>query len=138
MVFSRRVISESDLTRTDHAAPTGSTADDYSGRLLKYIPAETVAGFVTINGLLSSVLGVPVAFQWFVFAVLTALTAGYAWKSTHIQGMNPAYLQICIQTAGFVIWVASLGGPFATLIGYQSYYSATILILYTIFIPLVT
>ena len=138
MAFTRRVIRESDLTGTANLALRDKEADDYSGRLLKYIPAETVAGFATINGLLSAVSDVPVLFQWTVFVILTALTVGYAWKSTQIKGMKTPRLQICIQTGGFVVWVASLGGPFATLSGYESYYTAVFLILYTIFIPLVT
>ena len=136
MAFTRRVIRERDLAQP--GVQSGLSEDDYSGKLLKYIPAETVAAYVTINGLLSAVTGVPTVFLWIVFAILTALTAGYAWKSTQVKGLPTAYVQLVIQTVGFVVWVASLGGPFTTLVGYESYYGPVVLILYTVFIPLVT
>jgi hypothetical protein len=137
----RRVITESDVDKFTAKAgvdePT-PTVDDYSSKLMKYIPAETVAGFVTLNGLLSAVPGVSLAFFWFVFVTLVLLTMGYAWRSTQYKHLPPAYLQIAIQTVAFVVWVFSIGGPFTYFTWYRQYYGATILILYTIFIPLIT
>jgi len=137
----RRVITESDVDTFASKAgvdePT-PTVDDYSSKLMKYIPAETVAGFVTLNGLLSAVPSVPLAFSWFIFMALVLLTMGYAWRSTQYKHLPPAYLQIAIQTVAFVVWVFSIGGPFANLSWYKEYYGASVLILYTIFIPLIT
>lgn len=115
--------------------PTKLTADDYATKLLKCIPAETVAAYVTINGILSAVSNVSSTFLWIVFAILTVATAVYAWRSCKVKDLPPPYVQTIIQTIGFVVWVASLGGPFATLQGYQSYYGSVILILYTISVP---
>ena len=137
----RRVISEGDVEKFIEKAPVGEpspTVDDYSSKLLKYIPAETVAGFVVLNGLLSAVPGVSLGFFWFVFMVLVLLTMGYAWRSSQYKHLPPAYLQIAITTVGFVIWVFALGGPFTYVTWYKQYYGATILLLYTIFIPLIT
>jgi len=136
----RRVIGESDVEKFIEKAPVGEpspTIDDYSSKLLKYIPAETVAGFVALNGLLSAVPGVTLAFFWFVFVLLVLLTMGYAWSSTRLKHLPPAYLQIAIQTVAFVIWVFAIGGPFTFFTWYKQYYGATILILYTVFIPLI-
>ncbi len=91
---------------------------------------------MTVNGILSAISDVSSTFLWLVFAVLTIATVGYAWKSTWVKGVPPAYIQIVIQTVGFVIWVASLGGPFATLNGFQAYYGSVVLILYTVLVPL--
>jgi hypothetical protein len=136
----RRVITEDDVEKFIAKAPVGTptpTVDDYSSKLMKYIPAETVAGFVTLNGLLSAVPGVTLGFLWFVFVTLVLLTMGYAWRSTQYKPLPPAYLQIAIMTVAFVVWVFSIGGPFTYFAWYKEYYGATILILYTIFIPLI-
>lgn len=136
----RRVISEDDVEKFIARAPVGEpppTVDDYPSKLMKYIPAETVAGFVTLNGLLGAVPGITLGFFWFVFVTLVLLTMGYAWSSTKYKHLPPAYLQIAIQTVAFVIWVFSIGGPFAYFTWYKQYYGASILILYTVFIPLI-
>jgi len=125
--MSRRVTS----TRL-HAAAAPSI-DGYFDRVLKYIPGEVVAGWVTITGIIAaSSTGDSAVLLWVLFGVFLLLTAGYTWKLTNVAGQPPAIKQIVIATIAFVVWALALGGPFATISGYSTVWGSVALIVYTL------
>lgn len=103
--------------------------DGYRDRLVKYIPAEVVAVFMTIDGILRSterdrplmVLG------WLVFVFLLAMTPVYL---SRLQGVTKRQ-QLAISTAAFAVWVFALGGPFLDFAWYRPIYGAILLPLFT-------
>lgn len=114
----------------------GPPPDNYLSRLSGYIPAEIIAAYAAVGGILAAQAGVSHNFYWLVFLVLLAFTPPYAWKSTQAKNLSTAWPQIAVATASFVIWVFALGGPFAFYSWYQQYYGSVLLILYTLLIPL--
>lgn len=90
----------------------GTHVDDYKTRLQKAIPAEVVAGFLAIDGIVRSVPKFSANHYWFVYTVLVLLCAGYAWKSTRVAGLPVPYKQIVAATIAFVVWTYAIGGPF--------------------------
>jgi len=108
--------------------------DDYKSRLLKYIPAEVVAVYLTLDGVVKAAASqLPLkATLWVVFCVLLIATPLYLWRVAHVT-KKP---QLAVSTVSFAVWVFTLGGPFAGLGWYQPAYGALLLPLYTFLIPI--
>jgi hypothetical protein len=158
--MGRRVITASDIRKLEAAAPPPAirefevvggaappppaaaasqplVADDYLEQVAKYIPAEIVAGFVAINGIMNSITNVSTVFQWVVFGALLVLTPLYTWRVATDPKLGISVPQIIIATFAFLFWVFALGGPFTTLSWYMSYYGSIVLVLYTLIIPVI-
>jgi len=102
--------------------------DNYRTRLLKYIPAEVVVAYLTLDATIRS-SGTPhIQLQWLIFffcifAVILYLKGAenvYKWK------------QLAISTGAFFVWVFAIGGPFVHLSMYDPLYGALLLPMYTI------
>jgi hypothetical protein len=106
--------------------------DDYSDRLIKYIPAEIVSVYLFVSGILRTAGDqVPAStrnwLEWGVLIFLAGMTPVYLRR---LQGVRKKQ-QWAIVTVSFVIWVFTLGGPFAQLGWYRPLYGALLLPLYT-------
>lgn len=109
--------------------------DDYLTRIIKYIPAEVVALYITLHGIASSAkTGIPFELiSWIIFTVGILGTVLYLWRVGNVNDK----LQISISTGAFIVWVFALGGPFSSLSWYHPLYGALILPIYTFFIPVI-
>ena len=110
-------------------------SDDYASKLIKYIPAEIVAAYVTIQGILEAAMREG-WIHWAVFFVLLVLTPLYIWRVTTEPGKPVAVWQIVISTVSFLIWVFALGGPFEAAEWYDKIYGALILPIFTLAVPI--
>jgi len=110
--------------------------DEYMTRTAKYIPAEIVAVYLTILGLLAVSSDVSPAFYWFIFGVLLILTVLYAWKAASATGLPAPVAQVAVSTIAFAIWAFALGKPFTFFDWYTPLYASVLLILYTLIPPL--
>ena len=130
--MSRRVIT----TRYE-AAGGVQEIDTYFDRMIKYIPADIVSGWVAISGLISSAVSIPKErILWIVFAVMVVLTVAWTWMQTKEKGQPTVKKQIAISTIAFAIWVFALGEPFNSLTWYHQVYGSVVLILYNLTVPL--
>jgi hypothetical protein len=104
--------------------------DKYSDRLLKNIPAEVVAVYVFIAGVVGAAGGTTP--RWLLWGVFAALLLGTPVYLKRVQKVGKP-LQLLISTVAFAVWVFSLGteSPFATLPWYRPVYGAVLLPLYT-------
>lgn len=129
-IVTKRDIETKPATR-DAAAPVSREggADDFNARVMKYIPAEVVAVYVFVQGLISQSngTGANMTLLWIVFGVVLVLTPLYLWRVQHVGKA----VQLLISTVAFAVWVFSLGGPFASLSWYQAIYGAVLLPLFT-------
>jgi hypothetical protein len=105
------------------------TADTYQDRLLKLIPAEVIATYIFLDGVLRlAPANVPVPMlRWFVFVVLLFGTWFYLSRVENVTKKH----QLAISTIAFALWVFYLGGPFASFRWYSPIYGAILLPLYT-------
>jgi hypothetical protein len=90
-----------------------SDADKAIGRLIKYIPAEIISGYMLLSGLVqsasaSSPLRTPSS--WTIVALGVVLTPFYLWKVGRPSGVR--WWQLPISTVSFLLWAYALGGPF--------------------------
>lgn len=102
--------------------------DPYSARLLKYIPSEVIALYISLDALLrpqpdsSHKL-----LSWLIFGFGFVATPTYLRRIQHVTKIS----QLTISTLAFVVWVLAVGGPFTQLKHYDPLYGAVLLPLYT-------
>jgi hypothetical protein len=110
--------------------------DDYQSRLLKYIPAEVIAVYLTLDSVLRSARNqIPLQlWLWVIFAVLLVGTPLYLWRVSKVTKKG----QLIISTIAFAVWVFALGGVFASQAWYRPVYGALLLPLYTFFVPVLS
>ncbi len=119
-------------------APAGSavpaTKDVYFDRLLKYIPAEVVACYIFVLGIIEKLGGAQEKsiFHWVIFLVFCLITFFYLRKILHVGKIQ----QLAISVVAFVVWVFALGGPFALFAWYNPLYGAILLPVYTLAIAI--
>jgi hypothetical protein len=116
------------------AAPAEGGADRYQDRLIKYIPADVIAVYLAIAGILKTATAhVPIhVLQWVVFLILVPGTWLYLWRVAKVS----KWQQIVISVIAYVVWVFSLGGPFTQFAWYDAVYGAILLPLYTFLVPI--
>ena len=142
---SRVIVLTKDSELTLKAAgPTSVKEDTYLDRLIKYIPAEIIAAYVFISGILSTSSS-DIIVNWISFGVLLVLTPLYIWrlialedkKANNPQSRKPAWAQMIIAFFAFAIWVYAIGGPFASLPWYNRMYGSVLVALYTVIVPVI-
>jgi hypothetical protein len=106
--MSRRVI-----TMQTESLEKADRVDTYIDKVIKYIPADIVAAWVAVTGIVKGAgEGVnPVITLWIAFMAGVAITFVWTWKQTSKEGLPPVWKQIIISTFAFVVWVIALGGP---------------------------
>lgn len=110
-------------------APAAAGHDDAIARLVKYVPAEVIAGYTLFSGIVSGAAkGSPLedTARWLVFASGVLLTPLYLWKTGKPRGVQ--WWHLPISTVSFVVWAYALGGPFVgvQILGhaYESWFAA--------------
>lgn len=110
---------------------------DYSDKLLKLIPGEVVAAYITINGIIPEDQPSAKWVSLIVAIILLLAIPLYLTKTLSVMNMRQVYFTM----GSFVIWLYSLGGPFkfwdkATGIHFHiPYIGSILLILWTLLIP---
>ncbi|NNM72071.1 hypothetical protein [Enterovirga aerilata] len=110
-------------------------ADDYSSRLVKYIPAESVAFFACVDKLIASHFGIgntasttaatssgAFALSLIVFLLGLVGTPLYLWRRRLPR--QPWMLNAGIATIAFVLWAYTLGGSLFLLLGWYQVFLA--------------
>ena len=111
--------------------------DTYFDKVVKYIPADIVAAWVAVTGLISSARDIPrQTILWVAFGIGLILTAWWTWKQAALPGRRPPATQAIVSTGAFAVWVFALGGPFQHVPG-REVYGSLLLILYTLVVALI-
>lgn len=112
---------------------------DYRDKLLKLIPGEVVAAYITIDGIIPAQENSAKWVSLLVSIVLLAAVPIYLVKTFEVINTRQIYFTM----ASFLVWLYSLGGPFKLWgpeLGFQlhvPYIGSILLILWTLLIPLV-
>ena len=125
------------FTVPETASKINADSNDYKGKLLKLIPAEVVAAYVFIDGIIqSSSISVHTLniVQWAAFGFLFFINPIYLYKVSNVNHK----LQLFFSTIGFAVWVFALGGPFLTLGSKDLVHllGSIVLAMYTLLIPI--
>jgi FtsH-binding integral membrane protein len=115
-------------------ADANPTSDNYVERLMKYIPAEVIAAYMTLAGIVkSSPQPNDPLLHWVIFLVV--LVGGFFYLRKPAGVTKPT--QLIISVLAIVVWVFYLGGPFKAMGWYSDIWAALILPIYTFFVPLI-
>jgi len=136
--MSRRVrVSPSQAQAATGAGAPSEAIDTYFDKVVKFIPADIVAAWVAVTGLVASAPDIPrETILWIAFGIGLILTAWWTWKQASAPGRRPPVTQAIISTGAFAVWVFALGGPFQHVPG-QRVYGSLLLILYTLVAALI-
>ncbi|MFN6516589.1 MAG: hypothetical protein RMY29_019075 [Nostoc sp. CreGUA01] len=126
-----------DLIESDTARNLILKEDNYESKLLKYIPGEIVALYVTLDGIVKAAFNQQTSQEywfwlWLIFAILLISTPIYLWRVTKVRKKK----QLVISTIALFVWVFALGGAFIAFSWYKPLYGAVILPLYTFFVAI--
>lgn len=118
--------------------PPGVDAS-YFEKLLLFIPADAIAGYLTLDGILKqSFADVTLWTYWAVFISLLVLTPLYiCFKPSENSILKCSMrFRLITGTLAFAVWVFALGGPFAvTFDWYKPVFGSLLLIITTLAIP---
>ena len=139
--MNREIVTAKDLQRmnqpgSEARVPAGTaTRDGYFDRLFKYIPAELVAGYIFVLGVVNQLTdaGEIRIFQWLLFIVFCILTPLYLWRVQKVLKVQ----QHIISILSFIVWVFALGGPFALSEWYNPAYGAILLPVFTLVVAII-
>jgi hypothetical protein len=139
--MTREIITTGDLQNLNQPGsgsklPAGTvTRDGYFDRLFKYIPAELVAGYIFVLGVVKQLTnaGEIIIFQWSLFIVFCILTPLYLRRVQKVLKLQ----QHIISLLSFVVWVFALGGPFALCSWYNQVYGAILLPVFTLIVAII-
>lgn len=139
--MGRRIITKKDISTFKALGvmekPQQLQPDDFKTKLVKCIPAEIVAAFVTVDGIIRTAAQPLTIIYWIIFIILLILTPLYTLRVTTEPGKPPAKIQTLVSTISFIVWVFALGGPFGYLSWYKPLYGALLLPIYTVAIPII-
>ncbi len=116
--------------------------DTYFEKIVKYIPADILAAYMTFSGIIADDPTNPVWLHWACFAALTILTPLYTiYRPSEPPPLlfkaNKTYFCAVASTLSFAVWCFALGGPFAaTFAWYRPVFGSLLLILTTLLIPI--
>ena len=141
--MAREVLTTRDIQRFNQSEagsriPAGATypvtKDGYFDRLFKYIPAELVAGYIFVLGVVEQLTdaGEIKVFQWLLFVIFCILTPLYLWRLQKVMKIQ----QHIISLLSFVVWAFALGGPFALCGWYNPVYGSILLPVFTLLVAI--
>jgi len=138
--MKREVVTAKDIERINQPGaesriPAGTISQDgYFDRLFKYIPAELVAGYIFVLGVVKQLTDADEIklFQWSLFIVFCILTPLYLWRVQKVRKTQ----QHIISLLSFMVWVFALGGPFALSGWYNPVYGEILLPLFTLIVAI--
>ena len=118
--------------------PSPPPLDGYREKLIKYIPAEIISLYVTVDALVRTLVhdpGQANGIYWFMLIFGLAVTPFYLWRVMHVTKT----IQLIVSTAAYGVWVFALGGPFNHMAWYHNnpIWSGLVMVIFTFLAPLI-
>lgn len=143
-MLMRTIITSKNYDRIKTESGEEPNIDDYFTKILKLIPADIVAAWLLISGMVQLTKTDPTVpyfiLIWVCFVALLGVVPIYLWKVTNVKER----LQIIVQMGAFSVWAFALGVPFSEGIpslypatAYHAIYGQLLLIFYTLVAPMV-
>lgn len=125
------------IRTTAFQATGGGGVDTYFDRVVKYVPADIVAAWTAVIGIVKGAQQVPTdAILWSCFVGGIIITFFWMLHQTKLERVpldSIAYWQASIATVAFAVWAFAIGGaPFDSLSFYNPIYGSLTLIAFTL------
>jgi len=118
------------------AAGTQENLKFYLDRLMKMIPAEVVSLYLVGSGFIPREQPV-VLVVWAVVCLAGVFVVRAYGTADPQSNLSPDWTHVAISAIAFVIWVYTLGGPFAAADLYEPYVGSLLVLAWTFFVPMV-
>ncbi len=137
MMLRPRVISARD-TEIIGARPEAGE-DNYVTKIIKYIPAESVAAYLAAYGIIEAQADIPTrTVLWIIAGSLFAFT--FLWQlfgaSDKREGLPLPFYQAIVSTIAFAVWVSVASGDILIGTGWHPVYGSLLALAITLFVPL--
>ena len=129
----RRPVSKSVLAATATAPAEDFNA--YLDRLLKMIPAEVISLYLVGSGLIPNDKPV-VLTVWAAICLVGLLIIRAYGTADRLRSLPTDWVHVAISVVAFLIWIYSLGGPFAAYDLHVDYLGSLLVLAWTFFVPL--
>ncbi|MGE5141397.1 MAG: hypothetical protein ACM3JD_18160 [Rudaea sp.] len=117
------------------AAAGGENFKSYLDRLMKMIPGEAVGLYLVGSGFIPKEAPAVLA-AWAVIC-LAGVVALKAFGTSDAQAHVPVdWVHVAISAIAFIIWVYSIGGPFAAYSLAVPYIGSLLVLAWTFFVPI--
>jgi hypothetical protein len=107
----------------------------YLDRLFKMIPAEVVSLYLVGSGFIPEAQAVALLI-WAVVCLIGVVAVRAYGTTDPAENKPPDWVHVAISSVAFVIWVYSLGGPFAAFKLYVPYIGSLLVLAWTFFVPI--
>ena len=107
---------------------------DYMGRLVKLIPSEVLSIYLIGQGVIPQGINIALAAWAVVCLLLVFLARAYA-TSDPSQHQKPQVGAILISVVSFVIWIYTMGGPFAAYNIWIPWLATLVVLVWTFLVP---
>ncbi len=111
-----------------------SEANSYKDRLLKLIPSEIIAAYITLQGLVKGINNIhEKELLFIIIGILFLITPFYLYKVSMVTKKT----QIAISSIGFLVWVFTTNPPIDKIWDIPTAFLGSLtFIIYTLFIPI--
>jgi len=118
-----------------------NTTQPYADKAVKLVPTEIVGAYMVLAGIIgisSAATAAPTdtlskILLQVVFFLLLLLTPLYLWRVSKVDNI----VQLVVTTIAYVLWIYTLGGPFAVWGIYEPKIAALLLTAWSLVIPIV-
>jgi hypothetical protein len=107
----------------------------YLERLLKMIPAEVIGLYLVGSGIIPADQTVALA-VWSAVCLFGVFAVRMYGTSDPARSLSPDWTHIAISAVSFVIWVYTLGGPFAAWGVSLPWLGSLLVLAWTFFVPI--
>ena len=128
-------IKRSDVGVAEVALGREDEFKSYLERLLLMIPGEVISLYLVGSGLIPE--DQPIALVVWAVVCLVGVIVVRIYGTADPQNNKPTdWIHVAISTIAFVIWVYSMGGPFAEYGLYVPYIGSLLVLAWTFFVPI--
>ena len=128
-----------EVAQTPVAKPAASSGgfNSYLDRLVKLIPGESTAFYLVGAGVIPATANPLVILGWSIVCLLSVIAIKALGTSDLKQGVKPDWIHIGISSVSFILWVYTLGGPFAAYHIQVPYLGSLAVLIWTFFLPII-
>lgn len=117
------------------AAHTATASpEQYTERLVKFIPAEVITLFVTLDAIVKAAGG-ELTVAWVAFVACIIATPTYLYFGAKDQ--KPSWLHLLVSTLSFIVWALAFSTQVAGTLGFTPLVMAVVLPIFTFFAALI-
>ena len=114
---------------------SGTEFSYYLDRLIKMIPGEVVSLYLVGKGIIPGP-GLAAQLIWAIICLAGLIVLRAYGSHDPNQGEPIQWASVLLSAIAFVIWVYTLGGPFAVFSWYKPYIGSLLVLCWTFFVPI--